>query len=194
MEVYKNLNINDFPNEVWKDIEGYPKYQISSFGRVKSLKGKKPKILKQRPHMRTDKLDNYISVALSKNGKKRDVYTHRLVATAFIPNPENKSQINHENGDKHDNNVSNLKWSTASENIKHAYEMGLMGDRKGENHPMARLTTLKVMEIVKKYNNGTSVSDLATEYGIRYSNVYSIVNGYTWSHITNIQADNIQEE
>lgn len=106
--------------EIWKDVKGYEGlYQISNFGRVKSLvyKGK----IKE---LQTDK-NGYARTSLWKknNGSLKQV--HRLVAIAFIPNPQNKSQVNHIDGNKKNNNVNNLEWVTPSENSIHAYRMGL---------------------------------------------------------------------
>ena len=101
--------------EIWKDIEGYNGiYKISSFGRVKNAYGR---ILKPET---------------TRNGYKRVMFfdrkkyhIHRLVAMAFIPNPENKETVNHKNGIKDDNTVDNLEWNTRGENEKHAYLTGL---------------------------------------------------------------------
>lgn len=117
--------------EIWKDIENYEGYyQISNLGRVKSLERyKKIKtkkvLLKERimkPHKQYGKSDNeYLDIILYKNGKSERFYVHRLVAKAFIPNPENKNQVNHKDKNKQNNNVYNLEWCTQNENVKHSY-------------------------------------------------------------------------
>ena len=111
--------------EVWKDVVGHKgKYQVSNLGRVKSLSRKikcdhnayrtiKERILKQSKN-------NYCLVHLGQKSQNNTV--HRLVAQAFIPNPENKRQVNHIDGNKLNNNITNLEWVTASENAKHAYK------------------------------------------------------------------------
>lgn len=104
--------------EQWKVIEGYPNYEVSSLGRVRNIKT--GRVLRLGI---TNK--GYQQVGLYLNGKNKFQLIHRLVASAFIPNPECMSNINHINGIKTDNRVENLEWVTVSENIKHAYKTGL---------------------------------------------------------------------
>lgn len=121
--------------EIWKDIKGYEGlYQVSNYGRVKSLPKihkttknynklgyiTKEKILRQRKTQR-----GYFLVTLYKEQKGKSLYVHRIVANMFISNKDNKPCINHKNGDKNDNKVTNLEWCTYSENMIHAYATGL---------------------------------------------------------------------
>lgn len=117
--------------ELWKPISGYEGlYEISCFGRIKSLakNGKKERMLKSSSNGQ-----GYRHVVLCKNDIKKTIDIHRLVASAFVPNPEGKIQINHIDGVKGNNFYSNIEWCTQSENITHAYKCGLMIARKKIN-------------------------------------------------------------
>jgi len=109
--------------EKWSAIAGYEGlYEVNLNGSVRSLhKRNFQKELKP-------KLDRagYLSFTLCKNGKQKGKFGHRLVAEAFIPNPENKLEVNHKNGIRTDNSVENLEWVTHSENMIHAYSIGLL--------------------------------------------------------------------
>lgn len=118
--------------EIWKDIAGYEgKYQVSNFGRVKRLS----KVVRSRGGFRTlttkllspqtnKKKNFYYFIRLYKNGISKPFFIHRLVANAFIPNPQKLPQVNHKDGDKRNNVVENLEWCTASENVRHAFNNG----------------------------------------------------------------------
>jgi len=115
-------------NEFWKPVEGYfGLYEVSNFSRIKSLKRwinnrysgfwKDEMIITPSIHS-----TGYECVCLSKNGVGKNLRFHRIVAKAFLPNPENKPEVNHKNGNRTDNNLNNLEWCTSSYNQKHAYE------------------------------------------------------------------------
>lgn len=98
-------------NEIWKTIDGYEDYQVSSYGRVKSLKNGKEKILS--PGISND---NYLLLSLYKNKIRKQFLVHRLVAIAFIPNPHNYPQVNHKDENPSNNCVENLEFCDAKYN------------------------------------------------------------------------------
>lgn len=112
--------------EVWKDIKGYEGlYQVSNLGRIKSLPRKRT-IKTERILSPKFNKGGYLEVALCKNSKYKMCRVHRLVASAFIQNPENKREVNHIDGNKLNNKADNLEWVTPSENIRHAFKTGLI--------------------------------------------------------------------
>lgn len=108
-------------DEVWKTIEEFPNYQISNLGNVKSL-------TKNRLLSTTAKKHLYASLNLGQSYKGNNTrrYVHRLVATYFLPNPKNDSEVNHKDGNKRNNNAENLEWCTHEANMKHAWKKGLI--------------------------------------------------------------------
>lgn len=143
-------------NGEWKDIPGYEGYyQASIYGKIRSVNRmvefrisgrvqqvyRKSKILAENITQ-----DNYVQVILSVNGVAKTLSVHRLVAQTFLPNPENKPQVNHIDGNTQNNNVNNLEWATRSENMTHAKDTGLWNPKKcGEIS--RKLTGIKVRSI-----------------------------------------------
>lgn len=118
--------------EIWKDVVGYEGYyQVSNLGRVRSLdrmvrgSSNNIRIAKGRMLKFCDLKDGYLGVGLHKCGKALTKSVHRVVIEAFADNLENKPTVNHKDGNKHNNCIDNLEWSTYSENNLHAYKTGL---------------------------------------------------------------------
>ena len=108
--------------EIWKDIEGYEgRYKVSNTGKVYSITTNR--------EMATSNNTSYLGVTLYKDGKPKFKLVHRLVAQAFIPNPENKPEVNHIDHNTHNNNIANLEWVTKDENY-FAYKKFI--EQKGE--------------------------------------------------------------
>ena len=123
--------------EIWKDIEGYKNiYQVSNLGRLKSLKreinwyGGRTRIIPEKIIKVKFNGFGYKMHSLSRHGKNKYVSLHRLIALAFIPNPENEKCINHIDGNKLNNSLENLEWCSYSHNTKHAYAAGLISKSK----------------------------------------------------------------
>lgn len=148
--------------EVWNSIDDYiGYYEVSNLGRVRSLdrvvdsgQGRvlniKGKILSVNP---TGAKRNYQTVQLNKVGIKKNKKVHRLVAEAFIPNPDNKPEVNHIDGNSFNNRVDNLEWATRKENVNHAFNNKLITRPDSVNCPNSKW-------IYEVYKNGEYLVDL----------------------------------
>lgn len=174
--------------EIWKPIKDYEGlYEVSNLGRVKSLdriimqrgfpKKLKGRILKGRLNRK-----GYITVILHSDGLPNTQKIHRLVALVFIKNPENKREVNHINGIKTDNRSENLEWNTTSENLTHAFKIGLKEGLKGGKNGRAKLTEDMVRSIKKELSSMTQV-ELAEKYGVSPVCISKIKLGINWKHI-----------
>lgn len=133
--------------EVYKTIEEYPNYQISNLGNVKN---KHNRILKDR----IDKY-GYKVIGLSKEGKQKNLFIHRLVATAFIPNPNNLPQVNHIDENKLNNRVENLEWCSIAYNIN--YGTRTKKQIKSNSIPILQYTLEG--EFVRKWDSATEIKN-----------------------------------
>jgi hypothetical protein len=177
--------------EDWKDIAGWEGlYAVSSNGRIKSYDRLVTELNgKTRTHkgrlVTLKKTGRYHGVSLFLHGVGQRYYAHRLVAEAFIPNPDGRPEVNHKDGNKFNNCVLNLEWATRSENAKHAFAMGLMEPppaRKGESQHSAKLTEHDVNQIRKTFKPGMGRL-LAQKYGVTPPSIYGVINGRTWQHV-----------
>jgi hypothetical protein len=165
--------------EIWKDIENFEGYyQISNYGNIRSVErvvkhpvSKNNKIKsKQKSVFR--KKNSYIQVNLYKNSKVTGIVLHRLVAKAFIPNPENKPQVNHKNGNKLDNKVENLEWVTSKENIHHSIKTGLRKKRTGTYYSL----TSKQLEEIHDLFGKIQQKQIALKYNVSEATISKIKN------------------
>lgn len=166
------FNLENLLNEIWKDIKDYEGlYQISNYGRVKSLERFlcKRHVLCKILKSGKDK-QSYELVALSKANKLKTFRVHRLVAQAFIPNPDNKPQVNHIDGNKQNNNVDNLEWCTNGENGKHAWDNGLRTKKYGKDRYNSR-SVYQLTDDYKIIKVWDSIMDIERLLGFNHSDI-----------------------
>lgn len=180
------------PDEIWKDIEGYNGlFQVSDLGRVRSINRKiirKDGIVyfkKNRVLIPFKTNSGYLRVTLLFTDKVPKYHSiHRLVALTFIPNLENKKTVNHKNGIKTDNRLSNLEWNTHSENVLHSIKIGLAtyNHQTGSNNRYAILTDEQVINIRNLSKQGLRQKDIRKIYNkVNQSTINRVVNYKTWS-------------
>jgi hypothetical protein len=167
--------------EIWKSLKGIVEcgdnYEVSNLGRVKS-NGQRKTILKP-----TINSKGYHRIGLMLGSKKKNYRVHRLVALAFIPNPDDKPEVNHKDGNKDNNVVDNLEWSTHSENVQHSFDNNL-NHTKGEGSHKAKLTEEDVLEVRKLYDTGKYTHrELGKMFDVNHSLVGKIVRRENWKHI-----------
>jgi hypothetical protein len=171
-----------------KDIPGYEgRYAVTKNGKVWShpkLMGKS--ITKGRFLHPISDVGGYLVVHLADGkGRHKQYKVHRLVALVYIPNPTALREVNHRDGIKHNNHVTNLEWSTRSANVKHSYDLRLhlpthlYGARNGMN----TVTEKDVLQIRLKAFRGTTVTQLMREYPISRSQFHMILTGKSWPHL-----------
>jgi hypothetical protein len=161
-----------------RKIQGFENYEVDELGQVWSLPKKTRKgtrLIKALRHPKT----GYMYLDLCKDGGIKKFTVHRLVALAYLPNPENKPQVNHINGDKTDNRLENLEWCTRSENQKHSIDIGLRST-KGVKNSQCKLTEQDVLYIRNSKENG---SILAKKFNISHPTICDIRKGRSWTHI-----------
>jgi hypothetical protein len=181
---------SDMVNEVWKTLPEYDSYQVSNLGRiasagrvVNSVQGSRRTSYGCSIIKSTDNGRGYKLVTIQVNMRRKNFYVHRLVAAAFLPNPENKKEVNHIDGDKANNRASNLEWATRLENIQHAKINGL--SPIGESTGMAKLTESNVIEILDalKENPQLNKTALGRKFGVNCTAIIKISKGQRWKHI-----------
>ena len=127
----------------------------------------------------------YRGVNLKVNDKEKLFYVHRIIASAFIPNPENKPEVNHKDGNKGHNNVENLEWVTSSENQIHAFAHDLQKSRKGSKHHHVKINEKIAKEICELIiNSDLSLREIASKTKSTYVIVTKINKGQRWKHVS----------
>ena len=194
--------------EIWKDIEGYEGYyQVSNLGRVKRLpRGKQWPYRQTHNNIRKPKQNNsgYLVVNLSKDNKVKWIGVHRLVATAFIPNPNNYPQVNHIDECKTNNVVENLEWCTQSQNNLHGTARQRQNETRHKNDPDRVVWKASAMKHAKRVamcsrdgellRSFASMTEASQETGVDITTISYQCNGkrksrrnYYWRYENEIQ-------
>lgn len=176
--------------KIWKEIEGYEgSYLLSNYGEVKSVK----RIVKHSqlgltrtvPEKMVSFWRNhagYVMASLHKNGK-RSYAVHVLVGRHFVPNPENKPEVNHKRGNKEDNRAWMLEWNTRKENNDHMLYV-LKKGKNGERHKMSKLTEIEVRRIIELHKTGEyTYVEIAKMFVMEETQIHRIVKRKSWKHL-----------
>lgn len=170
-------------DEKWQAIPKNRMYAVSTLGRVASAAHGVISVLSL-----CDNGKGYKMVSI-KDIKRRNFYVHRLVAQAFIPNPNKHPEVNHIDGDKSNNRVENLEWVTLQQNRDHAVKTGII--LRGEMTPAAKLTSAQVLEIVDimRSNPKENMEALGRRYNVNGGTIRKIIHGQRWAHLTGIKEE-----
>lgn len=172
--------------EKWRWIMGYEgMYAVSDQGRVKSWNNNGYGVREVGKELRPSKNSNgYYLFSLRLNGKTRRHKLARLVAQAFIPNPDNKPQVNHKDGVKAHNCYKNLEWNTRKENMRHSVLVLKQHSNKGEKNRFAKISNRDAKGIRVLYNTGEYTQEqLGKSFGLCQSAVSLIVLNKNWGSI-----------
>ncbi|QOT13699.1 HNH endonuclease (plasmid) [Paenibacillus sp. JNUCC32] len=153
--------------ETWRRIEGFCNYEVSDTGLVRNITTRR--VMRGNPIK-----GGYLQICLVSPSRERKMFlVHRLVAIAFIPNPDGLPEVNHRNGIKTDNFVSNLEWCDRKYNIRHAFATGLFDGRRvrGEDNGNSKLKDYQRMEILADQR---TLSEIAKDYGVTPQAIWHI--------------------
>jgi hypothetical protein len=166
--------------ELWKPVSRNNDYAVSNLGRVAcAASGITITVVCQSDNGRGYKL-----VSTGPRVKRKNYYVHRLVAEAFIPNPDNLPEVNHKDGDKSNNRAANLEWVTLQQNRDHAVRNNLIS--RGERSPHAKLKEKDVLDIIRALKEDPKLNKTAIgrKYGVNCTTIIKLSRGERWKHIT----------
>lgn len=180
----------DINKEEWRPVKGFEDdYEVSNIGRIRSIEREFP-IIRNGKNFTSNRKAKYRTVIISPSsgycfvtthrrfGNAKLLLVHRLVAQAFIPNPENKPCVNHKNSTRTDNRVENLEWCTSKENAAHKVEM--KRHIRGSLHKLAKINEDIAMQI---FNSVLTVKETADKFNTSTHKVYEIKRKKSWKHI-----------
>jgi hypothetical protein len=177
--------------ELWRPVEGFPDYDVSNLGRVRSwrmrvaIPGKRGSASARRtePYVLAlgVKETGRLHVVLRQGGRHLTVQVHLLVGRTFLPNPDNLPELNHKTGIHTDNRLGNLEWVTSAQNIQHAVKFGLVAH--GTRHGMSKLNPAQVYEIRKRCDGGESQRCVAVSLGLAQGTVADVARRASWKRL-----------
>lgn len=183
--------------EIWQRIKGFENlYKISTYGRIKSLgngKSTNSKTKSERILKSNYSSTGYEKIKLFKDGKRYYFSVHRLVAQTFIYNDKNKKEVNHKDGNKANNNVSNLEWVTSSENQLHAFKHGLQKSRMGKDHVQSKSVRqldlngnlIRTFESIKQVQRELGFNSFGIIKCCKKEKKYNTAYKYKWEYDNN---------
>ena len=189
MRGFRLTDMAEKNTEIWKTIEGFPNYEVSNMGNVRSLahRDKLNRVQGGRPiKPQFDGKGHYLHVGLHVNGVAKTVNVHRLVARAFIPNPCGYAEVNHKDENKTNNAASNLEWCTHEYNNTYGSKID---KGRGENNSICKATEKTVLFILKNhvYCGGTMRNkDLAKKFNLSPTHVSAIAHGRRRNHASSV--------
>lgn len=175
----------------WKTIKGFPAYQVSDSGEVRSVErsssyfrrgGKVTAHFKSRPLKKYSRR-GYWAVGLFDGSKQIQFSIHRLVAEAFVARSKDREYVNHIDGDKRNNRSNNLEWTTPRENTHHAIKIRGGSWAKGQNNPNNKLSEKEVVEIKSRLSQGEGIYSIGRYFGVTPQNIASIRDGRSWRYV-----------
>lgn len=181
--------MSNIQNEQWLPIDGWSRYEVSNHGRVRraDTMSIRSVSVNDRGYAKTT-LGLLREECGDRNKRLKSYSVHRLVAQAFIPNPLGLPQVNHIDGDKLNNNASNLEWCDGKTNMLHAHATGLMPSQKGAGNGNSRITAEMALKVVALRKEGFSLAKITEEIGhISLAAVHLICVGKAWSSVTGIE-------
>lgn len=175
--------IKSLPDEVWRYIPFLKDYAVSNLGRIKSNERVINNIKYSELLFKgTPRKEGYVRVEIRNNNKKIRYYLHRLIAISFLENPNNLPQVNHIDGNKSNNILSNLEWVSRKENAIHARDI-LGVQQMGEKHYKTNFTDKDILAIKDMRHRGIKLREISSIYGVHLSTIGKIVTNVNWKQI-----------
>jgi hypothetical protein len=166
--------------EIWKSVVGYEGlYEVSSFDRVRSYQARWKRLRILKPYV-----SRYVSYMLTKNGKHDNLLLHRIKMMAFNPIEDyNSMQVNHIDGNKLNNHLSNLEWCTPKENSQHSIRIGLKKGKRGSDLWFSKLSEYDIPFIRSLVKGGVKQPVVSKMYGVCRSTISGITTNRRWKHV-----------